>query len=196
MAERVAALVPESALPAGGRVLGDSLHLAVLPARTVVLLRLGARSKRNAGDIRIAGRPLPLAANRWNGDDPVICRTAPDTWVLTSAQHAATDLIGAVRDGCRRRAFAVTDVSDASVTLAIEGPQAADLLARGCGLDLADAVFGQDACARTRLAQLPAMIRRVSHERFEVLVDRCAAAWLHDWLLDAAFALVQGNARP
>lgn len=196
MAERLASLVPESALPAGGRVLGDTLHLAVLPARAIVLLRLGARSQRNAGDIRIAGRPLPLAASRWNGDDPVFCRTAPDAWLLMSAQHAAADLVEAARDGCGRRSFAATDVSDAHVALAVEGPQAVDLLARGCGLDLADAVFGQDACTRTRLAQLPVMIRRVSHERYELLVDRSMAAWLHDWLLDAAAALVQGTARP
>lgn len=196
MAERIAALFEQSALPAGGRVLADTLHLAVLPARTVVILKLGGRSQRNAADIRIAGRPLPLGANTWSGDDPVFCRTAPDTWFLLSARHPAADLMEAARAGCKRRFAAVTDVSDANVTLAIEGSQAVDVLARGCGLDLRDAIFGQDRCTRTRLAQLPVMVRRVNTERFELLVDRSAAAWLQDWLLDAAAPMVQAARRP
>lgn len=192
MAERIDTLVASSALPAGGRVLAETLHIAVLPARSVLLLRLGSRSLKLAGEIRVAGRPLPLGAGRWSGDDPVFCRFAPDAWIVLSALHAADDLLDAVRRACGRRSFAVTDVSDAHVTLAIEGPQAAELLARGCSIDLADGVFGQDACTRTRFAQLPVLLRRVSHERFEIVADRSAAAWLHDWLLDAAAPLVAG----
>jgi sarcosine oxidase subunit gamma len=190
MAEKVAALFEQSALPAGGRVLAETLHLAVMPARAVVMLKIAARSQKSAGDIRIAGRPLPLAVNRWSGDDPVFCRIGPDAWLLVSAQHAAGDLVEAVRLSCKRRSCAATDISDAQVTLAIEGPQATDLLARGCGLDFTDAAFGQDACARTRFAQLPVVLRRVSHERFELMVDRSAARWLFDWLQDAAVAVV------
>lgn len=195
MAEKIAVLVGQSALPAGGRVLGETLHLSVLPARAVVLLRLGARSQKNAGDIRIAGRPLPLAANSWSGDDPVVCRTAPDAWMIISAQHPAEDLLDAAQSGCKRRSFAAADVSDACVTIAIEGPQATDVLARGCGLDFSARAFGQDVCARTRLAQLAVVLRRVNDERFELLVDRSSAAWLHDWLLDAATAVVPGGTR-
>lgn len=190
MPEKVTGLPEQSALPAGGRVLSETLHLAVLPARALVLLKLGARSHRNAGDIRIADRPLPLAVNRWSGDDPVFCRIGPDAWLIASAQHAPADLLDAARAGSGRRSFAATDVSDAHVTLAVEGPRATDLLARGCGLDLSDAAFGQDACARTRFAQLPVVLRRVSHERFELTVDRSAAQWLFDWLQDAAVAVV------
>lgn len=196
MAEPRAALLAQSALPAGGRVLAETLHLQVLPPRTVVMLRLGARSQKNAGDIRIAGRPLPLAVNSWSGDDPVFCRTAPDAWMLLSAQHGAADLLDAVRMGCKRRAFAAADLSDAWVTFALEGPQATEVMARGCGIDFSEAVFGHGACARTRFAQLPLLLRRVSHERFELMADRPAAAWLHEWLLDAAGLVVADQARP
>lgn len=196
MAEQAATLVAQSALPAGGRVLAETLHLQVLPPRTVIVLKLGARAQKSAGDIRIAGRPLPLAVNTWSGDDPVFCRLGPDTWMLLSAQHGAADLTDAVRLGCKRRSFAATDVSDAWVTFALEGPPAADVLARGCGLDFSEAVFGHGACARTRFAQLPVLLRRVSHERFELLVDRSAASWLHEWLLDAAGLVVADQVRP
>lgn len=190
MADKVAALVAQSAMPAGGRVLAETLHLAVMPPRAVVALRLGARAQKKAGDIRIAGRPLPLAVNTWSGDDPVFCRTGPDAWLLMSAQHGAADLADAVRLGCRRRSFAVTDLSDAHVTIALEGSQAAEILVRGCGLDFSEAGFGQDACARTRFAQLPVLLRRVSHERYELTVDRPAARYLFDWIEDAAVAVL------
>jgi len=196
MAEQVAVLVAQSALPAGGRVLADTLHLQVLPPRTVIALKLGARSQKSARDVRIAGRPLPLAVNSWSGDDPVFCRIGPDAWMLLSAQHGSGDLMDAVHMGCKRRSFASTDLSDAWVAIALEGPQAAEVLARGCGLDFSEPVFGHGACTRTRLAQLPVLLRRVSHERFEMLVDRSAAAWLHEWLQDAAGLVVADQARP
>ena len=79
-----------------------------------------------------------------------------------------------------------TDLSDALVTIALEGPDAGAVLARGCGLDLRAGSFGAQACARTRLAQLPVLIRRPAASRFELVVDRSAAQYLQDWLVDAA----------
>lgn len=190
MAERVAALAAQPGMPAGTLALAETLHLSVLPPRPVVLFRLGPRSLKSAGEIRIAGRPLPLAVNSWGGDDPVYCRIGPDAWFLISAQQDADKLVAAASAGGRRRSHAIADVSDAWVTLALEGALAAPLLARGCGLDLSEGVFGQSACTRIRFADLPVLLRRVSHERFELWVDRPAATWLHDWLQDAAAALV------
>jgi sarcosine oxidase subunit gamma len=80
-------------------------------------------------------------------------------------------------------------VSDSLVTLWIEGASAPALLARGCGLDLSVGAFGSQACARTRLAQLPVLIRRATPERFECVVDRSVAQWLYDWLVDSAAGL-------
>jgi heterotetrameric sarcosine oxidase gamma subunit len=190
MPELVASLVAQSSLPPGGRVFSDALRLSVMPPRTVVRLQLGARSQKSAGSLRVAGRPVPVAMNTWSGEDPVIARIAPDTWLFLSALHEAADLLPAIRTGCGRRSFAVTDVSDAFVTLAIDGALAGSLLARGCGLDLSGAAFGPEACTRTRLAQLPVVLRRAAPERFECAVDRAAAAWLYDWMQDAAEGLV------
>jgi heterotetrameric sarcosine oxidase gamma subunit len=189
MPEPIASLVAQSSLPAGGHVFSDQLKLSVLPSRTILRLQLGVRSQKTVNAMRIAGRTLPVAMNSWSGDDPVFCRIAPDTWLLVSALHEASDLLPAVRAGGGRRSYVVTDVSDAFATLVIEGPLAAALLARGCGLDLSIEAFGHAAVSRTRLAQLPALLRRVTSERFECVADRSAAKWLYDWLEDAAIVL-------
>ncbi len=161
-----------------------------MPTRAVIRLQLGARSQKSAGSLRIAGRPLPLPINRWNGEDPVIAPISPDTWLLTSAWHDADELLPAVRTGCGRRSFAVTDISDSLVTISIEGALAPALLARGCGIDVSAETFGNDACARTRLASLAVVLRRIAADRFECLVERPAAQWLHEWMEDVASGLV------
>lgn len=186
MPEPVGVLVAQSSLPAGGRVFSDLLKLSVLPPRTILRLQLGARSQKTVNSLRIAGRTMPVAMNSWSGDDPVFCRIAPDAWLIESALHGAADLLPAVRTGCGRRSFAVTDVSDAFATIVIEGAQAAALLARGCGLDLSLEAFGHTACSRTRLAQLPVVLRRATSEKFECIVDRSVAQWLYVYLEDAA----------
>src|SRR5688572_27442350 len=189
MPEPIASLVAQSALVAGGQVFSDALRLSVMPGRAIVRLQLGARSQKTASSLKVAGRPLPVAANTWSGDDPVSWRIAPDTWLLSSALHEAAEIIPAVRTGCGRRSYAVTDVSDSLVTIWVEGTDAQALLARGCGLALSVGAFGPQACARTRLAQLPVVIRRATPERFECVVDRSAAQWLYDWLMDAVKGL-------
>jgi heterotetrameric sarcosine oxidase gamma subunit len=191
MPEPIATLLAKSSLPAGGRVFSDTLRLAILPPRTVLRLQLGARSQKTVASVRIAGRPLPVMIKTWGGEDPVFCRLAPDTWLIESALHEAADLVPAVRSSCGRRSFAVTDISDTFVTITVEGSQAPALLVRGCGLDLSPGAFSNSACARTRLAQLPVVLRRVSPEKFECAVDRSAAQWLYDWLQDAAEGLGQ-----
>ncbi|MGE0032237.1 MAG: sarcosine oxidase subunit gamma [Steroidobacteraceae bacterium] len=189
MPDKIATLMPQSSMPAGGRVFSDTLRLTVLPARTVIQLRFAGQAPKGIGTLKIAGRPVPQAMNTWRGDDPVICRIAPDTWLLLSALHEAPELLDAVRTACRRKPCAIADLSDAYVTLALDGSRAAAVLARGCGIDFAPSAFGTDACTRTRLAQLPVVVRRATADRFECVVDRSTAQYLFDWMQDAAAGL-------
>lgn len=190
MPEAVRKLVAQSALPSGGRVFSDSLRVSIPPQRVLLQIQVGERSLGTVSAIRIAGRPLPITPNCWTGTDPAISRIAPDTWLLQSALHDATDVLEAVRKGCGRRMFVVTDLSDGFVTFTLEGAQSTALLARGCGLDLSLSSFHTSSCTRTRFAQLTVVIRRVSFERFECIVDRASAQHLYDWLQDAATGLV------
>jgi heterotetrameric sarcosine oxidase gamma subunit len=187
MPEPIRSLIGQSALPAGGRVYGDILRLAVLLPRAVVQLRLAQKSQRSLDKLQIAERPVPEAMNTWIGEDPVICRIAPDSWLLLSARHEAADLADAARTACARRSFAITDLSDACVTISVEGARVLDILNRGCGLDFG--AFGDDTCARTRFAQLPVVLRRAAADRYELLVDRAVSNHLYDWLQDAAAGL-------
>ena len=72
----------------------DALRLSVMPGRAIVRLQLGARSQKTVSSLKV-GRPLPAAVNTWSGDDLVIWRIAPDTWLLSSALHEAAEILPA-----------------------------------------------------------------------------------------------------
>jgi len=187
MPEPIRTLIPQSAVPAGGRVYDDVLRLTVLPQRSVVRLQLAAKSQKSLARLRIAGRPVPEAMNTWSGEDPVTCRVAPDTWLVLSSLHDGAALVDAARAACVKRSFAATDLSDANLTIAVEGPRAVEILVRGCGLDIES--LADDACTHTRFAQLPIVLRRAGADRYELIADRSAAKYLFDWLQDAAAGL-------
>jgi sarcosine oxidase subunit gamma len=136
----------------------------------------------------IGGTALPQQPNTWAGTDPIIWWVSPDAWLIQSAREG-DELAAQLRADCVNLLCAITDLSDALVTIAVEGPDAGAVLARGCGLDLRAGSFGAQACARTRLAQLPVLIRRPAASRFELVVDRSAARYLQDWLVDAAIGV-------
>lgn len=158
-----------------------------LASRASVRLQVSVRALPAAATV-IGGAALPHQPNTWTGADPIIWWVSPDAWLIQSAREG-DGLAAQVRSDCMNLPCAVTDLSDALVTFALKGPDAGAVLARGCGLDLRASSFGAQACARTRLAQLPVLIRRPTSARFELVVDRAAAQYLQDWLVDAAAGL-------
>lgn len=157
-----------------------------LPPRASVRLQVAVRALPAAA--AIGGVTLPDLPNTWSGTDPIIWWVSPDAWLLQSTREG-DGLAAQVRADCMSLPCAITDLSDALVTISLEGADAAAVLARGCGIDLRAGSFGMQACARTRLAQLQVLIRKTGSTRFELVVDRSAAQYLQDWLVDAAAGL-------
>lgn len=157
-----------------------------LPPRASVRLQVAVRALPAAA--AIGGVTLPDLRNTWSGTDPIIWWVSPDAWLVQSTREG-DGLAAQVRADCMRLPCTITDLSDALVTFGLEGADAAAVLARGCGIDLRAGSFGMQACARTRLAQLPVLIRKTGSTRFELVVDRSAAQYLQDWLVDAAAGL-------
>jgi sarcosine oxidase subunit gamma len=185
--------VPQSALPGGEQTLSAWLQLRVQPPRASVRLQVSSQSTSAAAAIAIRDVTLPHQPNSWSGTDPVICRIAPDAWLLQSRRDSGSDLAAAIRSKSEALSCAVTDLSDALVTLELEGPDSYALLARGCGLDLSPGAFGVRTCTRTRLAQCAVLVRHAAPARIELVVDRSLAHYLHGWLLDAAMGLSGDN---
>ena len=93
----------------------------------------------------------------------------PDEWLLR------TDASAMIPTGAGFP-IAITDISDRSICLVVEGPRAAELLMTGCPLDLDNFVVGR--ATRTIYETIEIIIIRDDEDRFHVEVWRSFAAWL------------------
>jgi heterotetrameric sarcosine oxidase gamma subunit len=120
--------------------------------------------------VSVRGEP-PLAPNTfadgalWLG---------PDEWLVLGAhEQDYADQPAAV------------DVSANRVCLELAGEGAADVLARGCALDLHSSVFPPGRCAQTLLARAQVILYRTDEHAFRLLVRPSFADYVRAWLRDA-----------
>jgi sarcosine oxidase, subunit gamma len=136
----------------------------------------------------LAGVPLPLQPNRvasmrelrtlWLG---------PDEWLVTAPAGTAPDLMGRLTRALADRHASVIDLSASRAIIEVSGPRARDLLAKGTGLDLHPRAFGPGRCAQTLFARLLVIIDQTAAAPwYRLFVQRSAAGWLAEWLIDAA----------
>ena len=119
--------------------------------------------------VSLRGEP-PLAPNTVAG--PAIW-LGPDEWlVLGGREEDFSDLPAAV------------DVSANRVCLELSGAGAAEVLSRGCALDLHPSVFPPGQCAQTLVARAQVILYR-TEDAFRLLVRPSLADYLRAWLRDA-----------
>ncbi len=189
MVEHLTTLQRDPALPIGARLRSAAITLEIPPPRAYVRLQVARRDIGDVGAIRIADVALPTEAGRCVGDDPTAFWISPDGWLVTSRSLTSHRLQSIAQQGCVSVSAAAVDVSDALVAIELHGARGRELLARGCGLDLSTRALGVGQCVRTRLAQLAVIVRPLGEDIVELIVDRGPAAWLCDWIEDAAAGL-------
>jgi methylglutamate dehydrogenase subunit D len=85
------------------------------------------------------------------------------------------------------------DVSSAWTWLVVQGPNAANLLGKGCTLDLHPRVFAAGTCAVTGFDRMRIVLWRPdASSRYDLLVGRSCALSLWEWLTEAAAAFGVG----
>ncbi len=180
------------------RVDGRGCVLAEQAFMDIVNLRGDAMDERFAQAVPSAiGLALPVQANTATvqGTRQLIW-LGPDEWMLKDAGSlavagagTASPLAVALRAALSQHPglhHSVVEVGSGYTTLSLQGPGVAELLARGCPLDLHPRAFGAGAIAQSHVARAPVLIRclRESSE-FEVTVRRSFAAYLFRWLCEA-----------
>lgn len=122
---------------------------------------------RQASDLEgVIGAKLPDKIGMMLGG--VAC-LGPDEWLVFAPDGAALpDATGL--------ALAITDVSDRSVGIILEGARAAEVLTTGCPLDLDHFAVGR--ATRTIYETVEIVIVREAMDRFHIEVWRSFAPWL------------------
>lgn len=175
-----------AALPAGA-----DLAVGILPTTAAVDLRLDPASATRPAVVDVVGGDLPTTPNTWtplHGRGRAVW-LGPDEWLLTGDHHSSGCDPAAweesLRDVVAPLDGAAVDVSSQRTGFRLHGPDARELLAYGCALDLRPASFPPERCAQTLVGQAGVLLV-VDHEGLDVLVRTSFAGYLAAWLLDAA----------
>ena len=124
--------------------------------------------------LSVRGEPQPGFPTEPNTVAGAAIWLGPDEWLVLGGRE--TDFPDAA---------AAVDVSANRVVLELSGADAADVLARGCSLDLHPSVLGPGRCAQTLLARAQVILVRDDVDRFRILVRPSFAGYVRAWLRDA-----------
>jgi sarcosine oxidase subunit gamma len=187
MVSRVSGEVMTETLRPAGALDGWAGRFAELPDSVALLAEsfhamVAVRTADPAALERLVGAPLP-GPNAWSGGERVTAiRLGPDEWLLTSPFLAPAELEAAAR----ATGATGVDVSAQRTTIRLRGAHARDVLETGCAIDLHPRSFGVGSAAVTLLGQAGIVLLGLGPSDYRILVRSSFAAYLAEWLLDAA----------
>lgn len=167
---------------------GRSCLLGEIALLDMLTLRGNATDAGFAQAVQQAtGLALPVAANTASVDGTrQLLWLGPDEWLLKAPNGQGDSLEAALRAALSGQHFSVVAVGSGNTTLSVQGPAAADLLARGCPLDLHARSFPGGSLAQSHIAKANVVIYCVKAEQdYEVTVRRSFAEYLFKWLCEA-----------
>lgn len=123
------------------------------------------------------------------GDRDALC-LAPRWWLVAQSPEPAPALectLAARLRAAGGSAVSAVDVSAQRTTIDVSGPNARDVLAHGCSVDLHPRAFAPGRCTQTTLAKAQVVLHQLDETpTFRLLVRASFAQYLAEWLLDAA----------
>ncbi len=167
---------------------GRECTLAEIPFVDMLNLRGDATDPQFvAAVLECTAMHLPLRANSASIDPQrQLLWLGPDEWLLKLQPGQGEAVAAALRTALQGQHSAVVDVGHGNTTLTVNGPGAADLLARGCPLDFHPRVFPTGALAQTHIAKAGATVLCLhAGTSYELTVRRSFADYLFRWLCEA-----------
>jgi sarcosine oxidase, subunit gamma len=188
MAETLTATSPLEGWSEKFAVLPRTVQLCEEPFVAMVDLRADPDGPAAARASAILGLELPTTPSTCVSNDSLTAIwMGPDEWLITAGTRSAATLEAELRAAVGEDGAAI-DVSAQRTTLRLSGPDARDLLAKGCSLDLHPTVFRKGAAAQTMLGLAGVVLIALDDAGtdFRILVRSSFARYLAEWLIDAA----------
>jgi sarcosine oxidase, subunit gamma len=132
----------------------------------------------------VTGLRLPTEANSFTTEGALACLwLGPDEWLILGSGGGEHEIAARLRAALGDIHAAVTDISETRTTIAVAGPRARELLAKGTSIDLHPRVFGPGRCVQTGFAGANIILRQTDEvPSFEILVLNSFAEHLWTWL--------------
>jgi len=131
---------------------------------------------------------LPLKANTFasSGERSALW-LGPNEWLIIAEPSLGVSSIDHLRSALSGEFASVHEISGGNALLSIKGSKAAQLICKGCPIDLHAREFNIGDCAQSLIAKSPITLWKVDDSpEFHLLVRRSFANYLGLWLIDAA----------
>ena len=164
---------------------GRECLLAEVPVMDIWTLRGDAGDARFVDAVlQATGMHLPLKANTVSIDPQrQLLWMGPDEWLLKTSDGQGDATGAALRPALQGLHSAVVEVGHGNTTLSVKGVGAAELLARGCPLDLHVRAFPTGSLAQSHVAKANVTLLCLqAGTHYELTVRRSFADYLFHWL--------------
>ncbi len=135
---------------------------------------------------RVLGLLLPVEPCQSVEQDGIAALwIGPDQWLITCPKDAVATLstrLGTALEGVHA---GVTDITAGRTVLRLNGPNALDVLAKGCPLDLHPRIAQPGYVAGSVLAKITALVHLRAADSVDIHVGRSFAGYLWAWLEEA-----------
>lgn len=168
------------------RFTNGSITLEELPLLGMIRLQGPAGDAEFLDEVEQAVIPIPAYGKISTNADMSCLWLTPKEWLIVTPAGGEDDVLTALAPVLQERVALATMITDSRLALEISGSCAAELLSKGCALDLHRSKFEVGHAAITRFAKTVAMIARLQHDRYQLYVDRSHARYTWEWLVDAA----------
>jgi sarcosine oxidase subunit gamma len=188
MAETLTATSPLEGWRDKFAALPRTVELSEEPFVAMVDLRVDPDGPAASLASAILGVELPTTPSTYVSDGTLTAMwMGPDEWLITAGTRSAATLETELRAAVGEDGAAI-DVSAQRTTLRLSGPDAREVLAKGCSLDLHPKVFRKGTAAQTMLGLAGVVLIALDDAGtdYRILVRSSFARYLADWLIDAA----------
>ena len=137
----------------------------------------------------ILGLDLPTTPSTYVSNNTLtVIWMGPQEWLITAATRSGAELEAQLRAAVGEHGGAAIDVSAQRTTLRLSGPDARDVLAKGCSLDRHPRGCSKGTAAQTMLGLAGVVLIALDDAGtdYRILVRASFARYLADWLIDAA----------
>jgi len=162
----------------------DLLNISEVKDLTIIQIVQYKKSKVQLNSIQIDGLEFPLQSSKVSSNKETrILWSAPSTWLVIFRRENIVEII---KEKCNSDNFAITDISHSRAIIQIKGPQAKDILKKGCPLNFNE--FENNNCAGTVFHGINIVVDFVgSHpDTFNLLTLRSFGESFYHHITDAA----------
>jgi len=162
----------------------DLLNISEVKDLTIVQVVQYKRSKVELNSIQIDGLEFSLQNSKVSSNKETrILWSAPSAWLVISRKE---NIIEIIKEKCNSNDFAITDISHSRAVIQIKGPEAKEILKKGCPLNFNE--FEKNNCAGTIFHGITIVVDLIDNNpyTFNLLILRSFGESFYHHITDAS----------